>query len=104
VKGTAAAYWRAARDAEDAIVRHRQSKFAIDIPLPIKMNIFEHMVECLKYLKEKESVYRDNANSFLHTEFKTTMEALTEELIPKIAETDKKAAKDQDRKSMLAIE
>jgi arginine/lysine/ornithine decarboxylase len=71
------------------------------------MNIFEHMVECLKYLKEKESVYReavDNANSFLHTEFKTTMEALTEALIPKIAETEKEAAKDQDRKSMLAEE
>jgi len=85
VKGAAASYWRAARDAEDAIARHRQSKFAIDVPLPVKMSIYENMIECLKTLKERESVYKesvDNANAFLHGEFKTSIDKLTSILIP----------------------
>jgi hypothetical protein len=37
------------------------------------MNIYENMIECLKTLKEKESAYKesvDNANAFLHGDFK----------------------------------
>lgn len=33
VKGAAASYWRAARDAEDAMFKHRQCKFALEVPL-----------------------------------------------------------------------
>ena len=31
VKGAAAQYWRAARDAEEALTKHRQSKYALDV-------------------------------------------------------------------------
>ena len=48
VKGAAAQYWRAARDAEEALTKHRQSKFALEVSYPIKHNIYEIMIECLK--------------------------------------------------------
>ncbi len=73
VKGAAAQYWRAARDAEEALTKHRQSKYALEVPYPIKYNIYEIMIECLKQLKEKESAYKenvDNANSFLQGDFR----------------------------------
>lgn len=86
VKNAAANYWRAARDAEDALAKHKSYKFAIDIPFQIKQNVYEHMIDCLKYLKERESAYReavDNANIFLQGEFRDGMEKLTDTLLPK---------------------
>ena len=85
VKGSAAAYWRAARDAEDSLAKHRACKFSLDIPLPIKNNVYEHMIDCLKQLKERESAYKeivDNANAFLHGEFITTLDKITEAFLP----------------------
>lgn len=43
------------------------------------------MIECLKVLKEKESIYKeavDNGNAFLHGEFRKTIEKLTSNLLP----------------------
>lgn len=49
------------------------------------MSAYENMIESLKLLKEKESAYKeavDNANSFLHGEFRDTVSKLTEMLLP----------------------
>ena len=43
------------------------------------------MIDCLKYLKERESAYKeavDNANAFLHGEFRETMNRLINSLLP----------------------
>ena len=101
VKATAAAYWRAARDAEDAMAKHRSCKFSLDIPLTIKQNVYEHMIDCLKYLKEKESAYKesvDNANSFLHGEFRTTINRLIQTLVPQLEAQPKDEEKSNSSK------
>jgi hypothetical protein len=85
VKGAAAAYWRAARDAEDALTKHRQCKFALEIPITIKKNVYDHMIVTLKHLKEKESAYKeavDNANAFMLGEFRVTLDRLIHSLVP----------------------
>jgi hypothetical protein len=46
------------------------------------------MIDCLKSLKEKESLYKetvDNANAYLQGEFRTSIDRLTKELIPILA-------------------
>jgi tRNA U38,U39,U40 pseudouridine synthase TruA len=67
------------------LAKHRSYKFAVDIPYQIKQNVYEHMIDCLKYLKERESAYReavDNANSFMQGEFREMMEQLASALLP----------------------
>lgn len=101
VKGAAAAYWRAARDAEDAMFKHRQCKFALEVPLQTKMNAYDSMIDCLKQLKERESMYKeavDNANTFLHGDFRLTMDRLTASLIPPL-DLETTTVSDKDRSS-----
>ncbi len=59
VKNTATQYWRAARDAEEALAKNRQYKYSIEVPYQMKANMYEHMINCFKTLKEKEAQYRD---------------------------------------------
>lgn len=59
VKSSAAQYWRAARDAEESLTKNRQCKYALEVPYQLKHNMYEHMIDCLKSLKEKETQYRD---------------------------------------------
>ena len=49
------------------------------------------MIECLKQLKERESAYKenvDNANSFLHGEFRQSIQRLITQLMPKVAKSE----------------
>lgn len=65
------------------------------------MNIYENMIECLKTLKERESIYKesvDNANAFLHGEFKTNIDKLTSMLIPPPDAVASLQSQDADRK------
>lgn len=67
------------------------------------MNIYENMIECLKTLKERESIYKesvDNANAFLHGEFKTTIDKLTSMLIPPPAAIAILQSQEADRKHL----
>jgi hypothetical protein len=90
VKVAASQYWRAARDVEEALQKHRQSKYALEVPLAIKTNIYEYMIECMKQLKEKESQYKEaleRANGFVVQEFRPVIERLVSTLMPRPAES-----------------
>jgi len=50
------------------------------------------MIECLKQLKEKESAYKeavDNANSFLHGDFRQSINRLIDSLVPSLTKAEK---------------
>jgi len=79
VKSSATHYWRAARDAEEALTKNRQCKYALEVPYQLKHNMYEHMIDCLKSLKEKEMQYRDDiqlSNNYLQNEFKENIDRL----------------------------
>eukprot|EP00347_Sterkiella_histriomuscorum_P008514 403344811 len=83
VKQRAIAYFRAAKEAEEAVIYYEENaKFSIDMKYHQKQAAYDNMIVNLKKAKEKESQYKeiiDNANSYL-IEFRTQIQQLCNQM------------------------
>lgn len=55
VKQRAIAYFRSAKEAEEAISRYEGVKYAVDLNLQQKQIAYDNMITCLTKTREKES-------------------------------------------------
>lgn len=68
IKQTAMAYFKAARDAEDAVVKYQKVKYEAELTYIARKQIYDSMMNSLMDLKDYEVEYKetvDQANNFV---------------------------------------
>lgn len=55
VQQKATNYFTSSREAEEAVARYEQVKYAVDTSLPLKQAAYEQMVQSLKKARERQS-------------------------------------------------
>ena len=69
IKQTAMAYFKAARDAEDNVVKYQKVKYEADLSYISRKQVYDNMMIKLKELKDCEVEYKetvDAANNFVN--------------------------------------
>lgn len=78
LKQSATSYFRAAKEAEEIVIKYEQVKYAVDMTMAQKQLCHESMIQTLKKVRERESEYKesvDNSNTYL-ADFRKQIEEL----------------------------
>lgn len=83
LKQKAVAYFKACKEAEEAMDKYENAKYSVDMNLSHKKNYHDAMINSLKKAREQEVLYKevvDNSNSFI-ADFRVNMDKLCQALL-----------------------